>query len=70
MFINLLNGGEVMKVKELIAKLSTLDQDDEIVITVMPDEVVSDFGAYEPDVIGLNGWDNVAEIGLGELISG
>lgn len=59
-----------MKVKELISKLSTMNPEDEVVITVMPDEVVSDFGAYEPDVIGLNGWDNVAEIGLGELISG
>jgi hypothetical protein len=59
-----------MKVRELIENLKGLNKDDEVVIVVKDVEIQSDLGAYEPKVVGRDGWNGVSEIRLGSLISG
>ena len=57
-----------MKVKELVAKLKELDQEDLIVINVTHD--YGEITTHDVKVDGECGWDDVVELSLGELISG
>ena len=59
--------GATMTIKELVSKLQELDQDDLVVLVVTNDNEVR---AFEPDVVGRDGWHQVSEIHLGEMITG
>jgi len=58
-----------MKVKELIKELEKLDGDDTVVIVTIEHDG-QDIAAWEPNVVGRDGWSNVSEVHLGMMISG
>ena len=58
-----------MKVNDLIKELEKLDGQDTVVIVTIEHDG-QDTAAWEPNVVGRDGWHEVSEIHLGVMISG